>query len=164
MMAKPQASRLSDTDRAGSAKILNVVLADEFVLYTKTRNYHWNVTGDQFSELHRLFNEQYDELNQIVDDVAERVRTVNGVAAGSMAEFLELARLKESPSGSLTAPHMIGNLLSDYEKLIDFLRDDLTICLEKYHDVGTNNFLTDLLERHEKTAWMLRSHLEEGYH
>ena len=164
MVAKAAASGLSDTDREGSAKILNTLLADEFVLYTKTRNYHWNVQGERFGELHRLFNEQYDRLNEIVDDVAERVRTVGRVAAGSLSEFLKLARLKEAPAASLTATHMLGNLLKDYTELIEYLRADIVTCGERLHDVGTENFLTDLLGRHEKTAWMLRSYLEEGYH
>jgi starvation-inducible DNA-binding protein len=157
-------SSLTASDRDGSAKLLNTLLADEFVLYTKTRNYHWNVTGSTFGELHRLFNEQYDQLNQIVDDVAERVRALGGVAAGSLEEFRKLARLKESPSTvPLGSTHMIESLLLDYEALIGYLRSDLELSLHRFHDAGTNNFLTDLLERHEKTAWMLRAHLEEGY-
>lgn len=162
MLARPVLSPLSEKDREGSARVLNVLLGDEAVLYVKTRNYHWNVTGDRFGELHRLFQEQYEQLDEIVDDVAERVRAMDGFAAGSLAEFLKLARLKESPGAPLSATHMIGNLLADHEALIEHLRNDLTICLDQFHDAGTNNFLTDLLGRHEKTAWMLRAHLEEG--
>lgn len=159
MTPEVRLATVSAKDRQGSIRILNALLADEFLLYTKTRNYHWNVTGETFGPLHQLFNEQYDALNTIVDDVAERIRALGGTAPGSLGEFLDLARIKETPAEPLSAAHMIGNLLADYESVIEHLRSDLVVCLEKYHDVGTNNFLANLLERHEKTAWMLRAHL-----
>lgn len=83
---------LSDDQRCGIAGILNPLLADEYVLYTKTRNYHWNVVGPQFNDLHRFFEEQYNALNLIVDDVAERLRTVGSPAVGSLAEYLQIVR------------------------------------------------------------------------
>ena len=78
---------LSEEQRAGVVKILNALLSDEYCLYTKTRNYHWNVTGPQFNDLHKFFEEQYTELNQIVDDVAERARSLAGWAFGTLTEF-----------------------------------------------------------------------------
>ena len=86
-MQKPSIG-LTDAQRAGVIEILNTLLADEYVLYTKTRNFHWNVTGPQFNDLHKFFEAQYAELNVIVDDVAERARPLGGEAAGSLAEFL----------------------------------------------------------------------------
>src|SRR5881296_2916261 len=92
---------ITDKDCAGVVKILTNLLADEYVLYTKTRNFHWNVVGQQFNDLHKFFEAQYTELNVIVDDVAERARALGGEAAGSLAEFTQRARLGEQPGKSL---------------------------------------------------------------
>jgi starvation-inducible DNA-binding protein len=132
---------LSKEQRAGVVKILNAMLSDEYLLYTKTRNYHWNVTGPQFHDLHKFFEEQYTELNEIVDEVAERARTLAGWY----------------PKSS----EMIANLLADHEAIIRQLRSDLETCADKYHDIGTSDFLTGLMEQHEKMAWMLRAFLED---
>ena len=163
MLAKSLPSPFSEKDRLASSGVLNRILSDEVVLYTKTRNYHWNVTGPEFSELHRFLDEQYNQLNAIVDDVAERVRSIGGRPAGSLAAFLKLSRLKEGSEEPLSALHMVGDLLRGHEALIEHLRADLTEVLDRHHDGGTNNFRTDLLERHEKMAWMRRAHLGEGY-
>jgi starvation-inducible DNA-binding protein len=152
---------LTDPQRAGVIDILNTILADEYVLYTKTRNFHWNVVGPQFNDLHKFFEAQYTELNVIVDDVAERARALGGEAAGSLAEFTKRARLGEQPGKSLPARAMLSALLADHEALIRHLRTDLEVCAEKHHDAGTNDFLTGLMEQHEKMAWMLRAFVEE---
>jgi starvation-inducible DNA-binding protein len=149
---------LKDSQLQPVVDILNRLLADEVVLYIKTRNYHWNVVGPQFSELHKFFESQYDELDEIMDEVAERARALGGRAAGSMAEFLKLARLKES-SGSLEAKAMLTGLLADHETLIRALREDVAAVGDKHGDVGTQDFLTGLMEQHEKMAWMLRAYL-----
>lgn len=149
---------LKDTENV--VDILNTLLADEVVLYTKTRNYHWNVTGPQFNELHKFFESQYDALSGIVDDVAERARALGGKAAGTLKEYLQLARLKEYPGKYPEARAMISNLLSDHETIVKSLRVDLETCQNKYHDAGTADFLTGLMEQHEKMAWMLRAFLE----
>lgn len=151
---------LSGESREGVVKILNTTLADEYVLYTKTRNFHWNVTGPQFHDLHKFFEAQYEELDDIVDDVAERARSLGGRSFGSLAEFSQHARLKEHPGQSLNAKEMIATLLADHEAVIRSLRVDLETCDEKYNDIGTNDFLTGLMEKHEKMAWMLRACLE----
>jgi len=145
----------------GVAAILNGLLSDEYVLYTKTRNYHWNVVGPQFNELHKFFEAQYEALNEIVDEVAERTRIVGEWSFGSLSEFLKHTRLKEQPDERFDAPHMIANLLADHDSIIHALRTDLVITADDYEDAGTSNFLTDLLERHEKMAWMLKSFSEE---
>ncbi len=147
---------LSGGDREGVGGVVNTLLADEFVLYTKTRNYHWNVVGPQFNDLHKFFDAQYTELNGIVDEVAERVRSLGAPALGTLEEFLKHTRLGERP-GQPPAMDMIADLLADHETIIRHLRIDLETSTQKYHDAGTNNFLTDLMERHEKMAWMLRS-------
>jgi starvation-inducible DNA-binding protein len=151
---------LSEKQRAGVVTILNTLLADEYLLYTKTRNYHWNVVGQQFNDLHKFFEAQYNELNEIVDAVAERARSLGDNALGTMTEFLKCTRLKEQPGDYPNARDMIANLLADHEALIGHLRVDLETCAEKYHDIGTNDFLTGLMEQHEKKAWMLRAFLE----
>jgi starvation-inducible DNA-binding protein len=150
---------LSEEQRTGVVKILNTLLSDEYLLYTKTRNYHWNVTGPQFNDLHKFFEEQYTQLSEIVDQVAERGRTLDGWAFGTMSEFSQHARLKEHPGHYPRAREMIANLVDDHETVIRQLRSDLDSCADKYHDMGTNDFLTGLMEQHEKMAWMLRAFL-----
>lgn len=152
---------LSGESREAVVKILNTTLSDEFVLYAKTRNYHWNVTGPNFHDLHKFLEAQYEELDDIVDDVAERARSLGGIAFGSLAEFAKHTRLKEQPGKSVAAKAMLADLLQDHESMIRHLRVDLAACGEKYQDAGTNDFLTGLMEKHEKMAWMLRACLEE---
>ena len=152
---------MSDGSRQNVVTILNDVLADEYVLYTKTRNYHWNVVGPQFNDLHKFFEAQYSELNDIVDDVAERARALGGRALGTLAEFSQHARLKEQPGTYPDATGMLRDLLGDHEAVIRRLREDLEVVMEKHRDAGTNDFLTGLMEQHEKMAWMLRAFVEE---
>jgi starvation-inducible DNA-binding protein len=150
---------LADEQRAAVVKILNTLLSDEYVLYTKTRNYHWNVLGPQFNDLHKFFEEQYTELTEVVDDVAERARSLGGWALGTLKEFSQHARLTEHPDQYPNARQMIANLLADHETIVRQLRIDLETA-EKHHDMGTNDFLTGLMEKHEKMAWMLRAFLQ----
>ncbi len=142
--------------------ILNRVLSDEYVLYTKTRNFHWNVTGPHFHDYHKFFEAQFEEINGIIDEVAERTRQLGGRTSGSLAEFMKTARLKEVPGRRepLEAKKMIRLLLEDQEALIVSLRRDQESVDAKYKDAGTCDFLTGVMEQHEKMAWMLRSHLE----
>lgn len=148
---------ISDRNREAIVEILNTTLADEFVLYTKVRNFHWNVVGRQFHELHRFFDEQYQELNLVVDEVAERARSLGGTAFGSLVEFLRRTRLTETIEHDLSSTQMVALLLNDHETMVRNLRDDAGTCDEKYKDAGTNDFLIGLLKQHEKTAWMLRA-------
>jgi starvation-inducible DNA-binding protein len=151
---------LANSDREGVVRILSTLLADEYVLYTKTRNYHWNVVGPQFNDLHKFFESQYEGLEEVIDDVAERMRSLGGLSIATLTEFLKQTRLKEHPGEYPDAMTMISNLLADHETLIRSLRADLETCDVKYHDIGTNDFLTGLMEKHEKTAWMLRAFVE----
>ena len=139
--------------------ILNALLADEYVLYTKTRNYHWNVVGPQFNDLHKFFEAQYEALNDIVDEVAERATTVGGKALGTLAEFVKTTRLRERPGEYPEARGMISDLLADHESVVRQLRTDVVTVMDKHGDAGTNDFLTGLMEKHEKMAWMLRAFL-----
>ena len=151
---------INEKNRKAVVAILNSVLSNEFLLYTKTRNYHWNVTGSDFGELHKFFEAQYEELDDMMDEAAERARSVGGVSFGTMTEFLKSSTLKEFPGVVPPAETMIANLLQDHETTIQKLRQDLEACAEKYQDMGTSDFLTGLMEQHEKMAWMLRSYLE----
>ncbi len=151
---------IADSNREHIVKILNDLLADEYVLYTKTRNYHWNVVGPQFNDLHKFFEAQYEELNVFVDDVAERARQLGGKSLGTLAEFTQHARIKEHPGQYPVATAMLSNLLADHEAVIRTLRADLATVMDKYADAGTNDFLTGLMEKHEKMAWMLRAFLD----
>ena len=158
LIMKPNVD-LSDERRGGIMKLLNAVLSDRYILYSKTRNYHWNVTGPRFHELHKFFEEQYTELDEIVDDVAERARSLDGWAFGTLAQFSQHTRLTEYPGHYPKARDMIAPRVADHETIIRQLRMDLETCGEKYHDMGTNDFLTGLMEKHEKMAWMLRAFL-----
>ena len=140
---------------------MNNLPADEYVLYTKTRNYHWNVVGPQFNDLHKFFQEQYEALDEMVDEVAERARSVGGKAYGTLAEFSQHSRLKEQPGKQPAAATMVANLQADHEAMVRTLRADLETVMEKHNDAGTNDFLTGLMEKHEKMAWMLRSFNEK---
>ncbi|MBL8212246.1 MAG: DNA starvation/stationary phase protection protein [Bryobacterales bacterium] len=150
---------LEANEREGVVALLQHNLADLHVLYIKSRNFHWNVVGPHFAELHGFFEEQYDQLEESIDEVAERIRALGGVATGSMEGFLKLARLSESTGNPPNADAMIAELLADHESIIRQLRLDLDTANDKYHDAGTGDFLTGLMEGHEKMAWMLRAHL-----
>jgi len=152
---------ISDSNRQAVVKTLNTLLADEYVLYTKTRNYHWNVVGPQFNDLHKFFEAQYEELDDIVDEVAERSRALGGNAVATLAEFTQVSRLKEHPGQYPAADAMLANLLADHEAVIQGLRGDLATVMDKHADAGTSDFLTGLMEKHEKMAWMLRAFLEK---
>ncbi|HXH81580.1 MAG TPA: DNA starvation/stationary phase protection protein [Candidatus Tectomicrobia bacterium] len=149
---------IADRDRQAVVEILNTVLADEFALYAKTRNYHWNVVGPQFNDLHKFFESQYEQLDEVIDDVAERVRALGGRALGTLEEFRAATRLKEDPGAVPSARDMLATLLADHESVIRALRGDLEAAAAK-GDQGTNDFLTGLMEKHEKMAWMLRASL-----
>lgn len=143
----------------GIVETLNTLLADEHVLYVKTRNYHWNVTGPRFHSLHLFFEKQYEELAEIIDEIAENVRQFGGTAAGTMKEFLQSARLQEDPGNIPDEDTMIRNLTADHESIIRQLREDIETADEKLEADDAADFLTAVLEQHNKMAWMLRSHL-----
>jgi len=150
---------IPDDNRQKVVEILNTLLADEFLLYAKSRNYHWNVTGPQFNDLHKFFESLYEALDEVIDDVAERTRALDGRAFGTLEEFRTKARLGEKPGAVPPARDMLASLLADHEAIIRALRADIDTVNDRYRDVGTADFLTGLLEKHEKTAWMLRSFL-----
>lgn len=148
---------LTAENRGKLVQCLNTLLADEHLLYTKSRNYHWNVTGIHFTTLHELFEQHYNEIQTMADEIAERARKLGGTPIGTIAEFLETTRLAENPGTIPSAPDMIVNLLDDHEKIVTHLRDDIDTCSEEYGDEGTADLLTGVMRSHEKMAWMLRA-------
>ena len=151
---------LSDDSRKGVVEILNARLCDEYTLYTKTRKYHWNVVGPRFQQLHEFFQEQYEIIDAMIDEIAERSRQLGGKSFGTMEEFVRHSSLKEDPGEYPDANRMITNLLKDNESIIQTLRKNADECDEEYSDMGTNDFLLEAMQKHEKMAWMLRAHLE----
>lgn len=151
---------LNDVARLEVGQILNLLLADEFVLYATTRDYHWNVTGPEFRSLHQQFEEQYDQIAVWIDDVAERARAIGVGARGNFADLAKAARSSADPGIDLLAEHMLAELLALHEEMVVQLRADSVACLDRYKGAGTADFLTGLMEKHEKAAWMLRAQLE----
>ena len=139
--------------------LLSVVLSDEMTLYVKTRKFHWNVAGESFMELHKLFEEQYTELEQTIDLVAERIGKLGGKTIGTMSEFIKLSRIKENPNKYPNQKTMLAELLADHEILITELRKDIDKSAEENHDAGTADLLTGILQQHETAAWVLRRYL-----
>ncbi len=148
---------ISETNKQSVADELNRLLADEFLLYTKTRKFHWNVEGPQFHDLHLFFEKQYDQLAVIMDEVAERIRKIGHYALGSMKQFLAEASLLEHENNATPSEAMLQELLDDHETIIRRLRSDIDKFDEKYKDAGSADFITGLVEKHETMAWMLRA-------
>lgn len=148
---------IEKTDRQVSITILNKILANEFILLVQTLNYHWNLIGPQFNDYHKLFDDQYNKLFGFLDVIAERVRAVGGIAVGSMAEAIRTSNLQEDTGDVPQPTTMVENLLQQHEKLIQEIRKGIDETAKNNRDMGTSNFLTDLIEKHEKMAWMLRS-------
>jgi len=143
-----------------STDILSTILADEVTLYIKTRKFHWNVSGESFMELHKLFEHQYKEIEKIIDEVAERIGKLGSVTIGTMNQYLKLTRLKEWPDEYPTRMKMIEELVEDHESIIKELRGDIDQCDEN-GDAGTTDFLTGAMQAHETIGWTLRRYLKE---
>ncbi|MBD3270146.1 DNA starvation/stationary phase protection protein [Candidatus Peregrinibacteria bacterium] len=137
--------------------ILKHILADTYVLYYKTQVSHWNIEDPRFHSLHEMFEEQYEQLQDATDEIAERMRTLGAKAPLGLQTLLEATKLKEYEK-DLDANNMIKSLLEDHEHLIIELRQGIKTCADLGDD-GNADFLTARLEEHEKTAWMLRSSL-----
>lgn len=151
---------LNDEARLEVGQMLNLLLADEYVLYATTHDYHWNVTGPEFGSLHKQFEAQYEQIADWIDQVAERARAIGVGARGNWADLTKAARTSADPGIDLPADHMLSELLALHEEMIVQLRTDSEACIERFKDAGTADFLTGLMEQHEKTAWMLRAQLE----
>ena len=152
---------ISEKNLTHVTDILSNVLADEMMLYVKTRKFHWNVAGESFMELHKLFEKQYNELEETIDEVAERINKLGSKTIGTMHEFAKLSSLKEAPGKYPTSREMIRELLKDNETIIQSLRKNVDDCSDKYKDAGTADFLTGMMEQHETIAWTLRRYFPD---
>lgn len=147
---------LSAKSITGLADMLTSVLADAMVLYTKTRKFHWNVSGNSFMELHKLFEDHYHQLEEAIDEIAERINKLGAKTPGTMQEFLEKSAIKEAPGIYPAQQEMLKELLMDHESIIIQLRKYINQSEEEFNDKATADFLTDLLRSHETMAWTLR--------
>ncbi|MBS1520620.1 MAG: DNA starvation/stationary phase protection protein [Bacteroidetes bacterium] len=151
---------ITEENRAAVSAQLAKLLADEFVLYTKTRNAHWNVEGPDFHSMHLFFESQYEELDNIMDSVAERMRMIGHYAPATLKSFLQLTHLGELTERSNDSLGFIRELVEDHNSVIEFIRGNINPFANEYGDAGTSDFITGLMETHEKMVWFLRSHLK----
>ncbi len=149
---------ISDESRKKMIGVLKKLLADTYFLYFKTHTYHWNVTGMMFQSLHAMFMQQYTELWNTIDLIAERIRSLGEYAPYSYKELYQLTSIKDDENIP-KAQEMLKNLIEDHEKIIQYIRDNFSIA-EETNDEATVDLLTQRLDAHEKTAWMLRATLE----
>ena len=150
---------ISEPDRTEIAAGLSRLLADSYTLYLQTHNFHWNVTGPMFQTLHVMFEEHYTELAMAVDVIAERIRALGMHAPGTYAEFIRLSSIQED-QGVPKAVEMIRLAVSGHEAVVRTARSIFAV-VEKASDEASADLLTQRIQLHEKTAWMLRSLLEE---
>lgn len=150
---------ISEKNLTGVNELLSIGLSNEMTLYIKTRKAHWNVSGESFMELHKLFENQYKQLEESIDEIAERIGKLGGKTIGTMQEYSKLATIKEAPGKYRSSKDMMKELLNDHEMIIVLLRRDIENCIAKYKDAGTADFITGLMEQHETIAWTLRRYL-----
>ena len=150
---------MAEKDRHEIAQGLSKLLADTYTLYLKTHNFHWNVTGPMFRTLHLMFEEQYNELALAVDLIAERIRALGFPAPGTYREFAQLSSIGED-EGVPSAEEMIRKLVEGQEAVVRTARSIFS-AVDQAHDEPTADLLTQRMQVHEKTAWMLRSLLAE---
>jgi starvation-inducible DNA-binding protein len=149
---------ISPKDLKKSTNILASILSNEMILYVKTRKFHWNISGNSFMELHKLFEDQYRIIESNIDEVAERISQLGEKTIGTMKEFIENSTLKESPKEYVSQKNMLEELLQNHEQLITEFRDYIP-SFEESNDAGSADFVTGLLQQHEKMAWILRRYL-----
>ncbi len=148
---------INKKDRTKIADGLKSLLADSYTLYLQTHNFHWNVTGPQFRELHLMFEEHYTELALAVDEIAERIRTLDVAAPGTYKSFAKLSSIKEV-EGVPAAKDMVKILTQGHEQVVKTCREVLSPA-QKAGDESTAALVSDRMRVHEKTAWMLRATL-----
>jgi len=152
---------ITEKNLKSACELLNNCLADSHILYFKLRKFHWNVMGDNFMELHKLFESHYEQVQEAIDNIAERVSQLGGFAIGTTSEFSKNSSLKENPGKNpANNLEMIQELLTDHETIIKNLRKGVEDSDKKYSDQGTADFLTSLMEDHEKMAWTLRRYFK----
>lgn len=151
---------ITEANRQAIANELMKNLADETVLYIKTKNAHWNVEGADFYDKHKFFEIQFGQLDEFVDSVAERIRLLGHYAPATLKSYLSLTHLSEQSREQNDSEGFIKELLQDHESIIIHLRENIKPFADKFNGAGTSDFITGLMEKHEKMAWFLRSHLK----
>jgi starvation-inducible DNA-binding protein len=150
---------ITEENRSKVVKEMSKILADETVLYIKTKNAHWNVEGKDFYDVHKFFELQFEQLDEIIDSVAERIRSIGHYAPATLKLYLGLTHLTEQNREKNDSQGFMKELLGDHESIIIILRENINSFANDFHDAGTSDFITGLMETHEKMAWFLRSHL-----
>jgi starvation-inducible DNA-binding protein len=151
----------SNNPKIESTEQMKQILADQFILYVKARNYHWNVTGPHFYYLHALFENIYDELADDIDKVAERIRSLGTKTPGTMKEFWELTSLEEKPGNYPEFSVMVQEIANDFETIIEKLKSSANKMQSSLDDEVSAGMLYGLMEKYQKTVWMLKSFLEK---
>jgi starvation-inducible DNA-binding protein len=159
----PMRNGMNDEQRKGVVALLNLQVADHYVLLTKTKFYHWNVEGPEFHDIHELLDEQYEILAEMVDELAEQNLKLGGQAAGTLAWFKAHTRLGEDEGDSVPdTRRMIEHLKDDHESIMETLHADIGATEDKHNDAVTSNLLQDISDKHHKMAWMLRMILQRS--
>lgn len=153
---------ISDQHLKEITTVLNKLLANEYVLYTKTWAAHWNMQGPNFITIHEFLGEQYGSLNLMIDDLAERIRSLGHFALGSLKDFLSVTDMLEDASEFGSQRKILQTLTNDHETIIRSIRNEISPIADEYKDLGTADFVTGLMEKHEKMAWKLRAHFIDG--
>ena len=151
---------ITEANRQSVATELAKILADETILYIKTKNAHWNIEGADFYDKHKFFETQFGQLDEMIDNVAERIRTLGHYAPATLKSYLSLSHLTEKTSEKNDSQGFIKELLEDHESIIMIMREHIKAFSNDFHDLGTSDFITGMMETHEKMAWFLRSHLD----
>lgn len=149
---------MTQKQKKDSSLILQKLLANQYLLYTKTRNYHWNIEGPSFLQMHEFYERLYTELEEGFDEVAERIRQLGHYSEGRLKDFLKITDLEEQDYPNHQT-EQITNLLNDHETIIRRLRGDVDKLTDDIKDSGTADFVTGMMEKHEQWAWFLRSYL-----
>ncbi|MBX2944109.1 MAG: DNA starvation/stationary phase protection protein [Cyclobacteriaceae bacterium] len=150
---------ISDKNKQAIADQLSKILADEFMLYSKTLNAHWNIEGPDFHTAHVYLESLYNQQQEIVDTVAEKIRAVGHYVPAQLKKYLELTHLSEKSLKKNDSQTLFAELLEDHESIIQFLRENIKPDADKLKAEGVSDYITGLMEFHQKTAWMLRAHL-----
>ena len=151
---------ISAENRQAISDQLSKILADEFVLYSKTLNFHWNIEGPDFHSVHLYLETLYEEQQEVVDTVAEKIRAIGHYVPATLKDYSQLTHLTEKTKGKNDSQGIFAELLEDHESIIIFLREEIKPLADKWQAEGVSDYITALMEQHEKTAWMLRSHLK----
>jgi len=151
---------LEEADLNGVNVLLSKALGSVYTLGAKTKKYHWNITGQEFQQLHELFDEQYSILQTIVDDIAEYIRSYGAMSPGTLEEFQQLSVIEEKAGYNPPAFEMVADLVADYEQLMRMFREHSQLAVNEYNDVQAEDLYIGFMHTLSKQAWFLRSHLE----